>query len=295
MTERQENVFVSENTPTFRVPEINLADLILSREVQIRRKSRKRPDGVDPDAVEHYAKQMLSGAVFPDIRAVRSTHDPNKFIVYDGFTRANALKRAEALLENAKRYNEDHSWNGCTKLPTLGAIILEGRYSIAQLQYFAFKMNNTHGCALTFQERKDGFDAFIRSNAWKLPPPKMRLSLSEIGREFGLSHEAVRNRLKNEHEKLYNAYWKRENDSNNKWKDQHHNFMRTEGDKLVKNIVEEYQGFNERMLHNIELLESLTGQPKPEYRKLLADAAKKVLHACEGQPSKAEEMAEAAL
>src|SRR5262245_21374426 len=133
MSEKQTSPSELETGSTFRIPAVDLNDLIESPDVQIRRKSKARPLGVDPDVVEQYAKDMLAGVTFPDVHAAAT--GAAKSILFDGFTRVAALRRAAVLLENAKKFNEDKSWNGRTEMPTLGGVIHRGKFTVSQLQY----------------------------------------------------------------------------------------------------------------------------------------------------------------
>src|SRR5262245_32959948 len=117
-------------TSKTEMADIKLEDFIVSSAVQIRISSKKRPDGLDVERIEQYARDMIAGDRFPNIQAVRSATEPDRFIVYDGFNRIAALKRAHVILANSF---EQEGGNDITKPPTLGATIHEGKFSLHQL------------------------------------------------------------------------------------------------------------------------------------------------------------------
>lgn len=199
--------------PTVEIDEINPDDFIISNGVQIRIATKKNPNGLDSERIEQYAKDMIAGDKFPNIQAVRSNAEPDKFIVFDGFNRLAALKRAHVILENS--FNQE-GWNGITKQPTLKATIHEGKFSVQRLRFMAFKANKAHGLALTFKERKEGFTAFIKAKLFFTSFNRV-MSLSQIGREFGISKQAVAGRLMGDHRRIYEAYYSKEGEAA-RWK-----------------------------------------------------------------------------
>jgi predicted DNA-binding protein YlxM (UPF0122 family) len=248
--------------PATIIENINPEDFIPSGAVQIRQETKRRPGGLDYDQVNQYARDMLAGARFPNIHSVRSQVDDGQFVIFDGFHRHAALKRACQLIHGS--FTKE--WNGVTQEPTLGATIVEGKFTPHQLRWFAFKANKVHGLPLTFKERSAAFEIFIDSGIWKRGQGQ-RMSLSEIGLEFGITKQAVADRLKRKHEKLYAAYFSREGEALPRWEGQNGKNQIGGLDDMNKNLATLHREHVEQVESRIQEMEAL-GLPKARAQAL---------------------------
>lgn len=150
-----------------------LAQLCRSPAFQIRRKLCQR-------TVNKYAAAIKSGQQLPPLQVAVVDGVP---CLVDGYHRAAALE----LLE----HNEGE------------AITIKATRDEAQ--WMAAKANMEHGLPLKSAEIREAFKVYIRTKQYKKGRGQWK-SYREIGLELGRSHNTIRNWMRQDFRKLFNAY-----------------------------------------------------------------------------------------